>query len=177
MSLARLCTGLTAVLVLLMASAVFPSTRLKAQSPSQSDLLLIGQAAPAWRLLDLDGREVHSSQFAGKVVVIDFWATWCTPCIKEIPGYIALQKKYGEDLAIVGVSVDRKDASEVKKFVEQHGMNYTVVMVDESIVSAFGGIQGIPTTFIIDREGKFAHKKVGAMSHQDYEHLVKRFLN
>ncbi|WP_438480895.1 TlpA family protein disulfide reductase [Oleiharenicola lentus] len=176
MTRARLITLLAATAALALGPVLFQNGKLQAQVPSPVDALLIGQPAPSWKLLDLDGREVSSSQFAGKVVVVDFWATWCTPCIKEIPGYIELQKKYGSDLAIIGISVDRKDASEVKKFTEKQGMNYTVVMADENVVSAFGGVEGIPTTFIISREGKFVHKKVGSMAHEDYENLLKGFL-
>jgi peroxiredoxin len=171
----RLFTLLGATVALVLGSALFKSNELHAQPAA--DLLMIGQPAPAWTLKDLDGNEVKSSQFAGKVVVVDFWATWCTPCIQEIPGYIELQKKYGADgLVIIGVTVDRKAPTEVKKFVEQKGMNYTVVVADEKVAEDFGGIEGIPTTFLIDREGKFAHKKVGAMTHSDYEALVKKVL-
>ena len=175
MKRSRLAIILVATVALVAGSVLFRSTELHAQS--HQDLLSIGQPAPSWKLLDLDGKEVSSEQFAGKVVVVDFWATWCTPCIKEIPGYIELQKKYGpEGVAIIGISVDRKAPSAVKQFVEQQGMNYTVVVADEEVVNAFGGIEGIPTTFIIDRTGKFVHKKVGAMAHADYENLLKRFL-
>lgn len=94
-------------------------------------------SAPAWKLPDLDGRTVSSDQFKGKVVVVDFWATWCPPCREEIPGYIALQEKYGRDgLVIIGVSLDRGGLEPVKKFAGRHGMNYVVVMGDAAIVEA-----------------------------------------
>jgi len=80
--------------------------------------------APAWKLKDLDGKDVTSEQFKGKVVVLDFWATWCPPCRGEIPGYVELQKKYGKDgLLIVGISMDDKGPEPVKEFVQEQGIN------------------------------------------------------
>ena len=133
--------------------------------------------APAWTLKDLDGNAVSSDQLKGKVVVVDFWATWCAPCVAEIPGYVELQKKYGKDgLAIVGVSMDRIAPAKVKAFAEKHGMNYTVVIGGSDTTDAFGGFEAIPTTFLIDRQGRIVHQKTGAWEHAEYEALVKRFL-
>lgn len=165
---------LRGVLALAAGVALLQGPPLSAQDPTT----LTAQPAPAWKLKDLAGREVSSDQFKGKVVVVDFWATWCGPCVSEIPGYVALQKKYGaEGLVIVGVSLDRKSPEYVKKFVEAHAMNYTVVMGDDQIVEAFGGFDAIPTTFLINRSGRIMHKKTGSMAHDEYEQLVLRALH
>ena len=133
--------------------------------------------APAWSLPDLAGEPVSSAQFKGKVVVVDFWATWCGPCVEEIPGYIALQAKYGKDgLVIIGISLDRRGPEAVRKFVAKHGMNYTVLMGDAAVVEAFGNFDAIPTTFIIDREGGIRERKTGAMPAADFEKLVLQYL-
>lgn len=133
--------------------------------------------APAWTLSDLDGKPVSSEQFKGKVVVVDFWATWCPPCREEIPGYIALQEKYGKDgLVIVGVSLDRKGPAHVKAFAEKEGMNYVVVMGDGATVAAFGGFNAIPTTFIIDRAGNIRDQKTGAVETAEYEKTLLTYL-
>jgi thiol-disulfide isomerase/thioredoxin len=138
---------------------------------------LAGQAAPALVFKDLAGAEVSLAALKGKVVVVDFWATWCGPCIQEIPGYIALQKKYGKDgLVIVGVSLDQKGPAHVKKFVEARGMDYTIVMGDNEAVDAFGGFNSIPTTFLIGRDGRIIHQKSGAWAHDKYEELVQKAL-
>ncbi len=136
-----------------------------------------GGPAPDWTLKNLDGQDVSFSQFKGKVVVVDVWATWCGPCIMEIPGYIALQKKYGKaGLVIVGVSLDRGGPAKVRKFVAERGMNYTVVMGDDRVAEAFGGFEAIPTTFLISRDGRIVHRKTGAWEHEAYEKLVKKHL-
>jgi thiol-disulfide isomerase/thioredoxin len=126
--------------------------------------------APAWRLKDVDGKVVTSDQFKGKVVVLDFWATWCGPCKREIPGYVGLQKKYAADgLVFVGVSVDDAGPEVVRKFIKEHAINYTIVMADDDIVNAYAPIEGYPTTFIIDRDGNIRNKKLGSRPTADYE--------
>jgi thiol-disulfide isomerase/thioredoxin len=129
--------------------------------------------APKWELQDLNGKKVSSEEFKGKIVVVDFWATWCGPCRVEIPGYIELQKKYGKDgLVIVGVSVDQQGPSVVKPFADKNGVNYIMVMADEAVVGAFGGVEAIPTTFLIDRNGQIRDRKVGAEETADYEKKI-----
>ena len=131
-------------------------------------------AAPAWSLKDPDGKTVSSDGFKGKVVVLDFWATWCAPCKAEIPGYIALQGKYAADgLVIVGVSMDQDGALVVKKFMANMGVNYTVVLgSDSNIASDYGDISVIPTTFIIGRDGRILDKKVGEMPTDEFEKRI-----
>jgi thiol-disulfide isomerase/thioredoxin len=130
--------------------------------------------APAWTLKDVDGKPVPFSQFKGKVVVIDFWATWCPPCRTEIPGYVALQKKYGaEGLVFIGISVDGDDqTAAVKAFVKQFNINYLIVMADDTIQDSFHINQGYPTTFIIDRDGAIRDKKVGRQPTAEYEKAI-----
>ncbi len=141
-----------------------------------SELPKLG-AAPAWALAKLDGTPLQSSELAGKVVVVDFWATWCPPCREEIPGYVEMQQALEADgVVIVGVSLDRAGPSVVKAFAEKYGINYPLVMGDSEVVDAFGGIEAIPTTFLIDREGQVRHRKVGAMDRSEYEPLVRSLL-
>lgn len=165
--------------LLLFLFAVLGSTVLAESNaaPAPTEISLINQAAPAWTLKDLDGKPVSFSQFKGKVVVIDFWATWCGPCLTEIPGYIELQNKYGKDgLVVIGISIDSIKAKDVAKFAKKKSMNYTIVMADDEIMATFGNFTMIPTTFLINREGRIIHQKSGQWKHEEYEALVKKAL-
>jgi peroxiredoxin len=137
-----------------------------------------GAPAPAWKLQDVNGKTVSSADFKGKVVILDFWATWCSPCRAELPGFIELQKEHGKDgLAIIGASVDgAAEIAAVKKFAEKFGVNYPVVLADEETVRAFGGVDAIPTTFVIDREGRIVSRHVGFAEKAELEKEIKRLL-
>lgn len=112
--------------------------------------------APAWTLEDTGGRTVRLADFRGKVVILDFWATWCPPCRKEIPGLVALQTKYGsKGLVVIGVSMD-EDTAMVAPFLKKFGINYPVVFGNALTAMMYGGVEVIPTTFVIGRDGKVA---------------------
>lgn len=134
--------------------------------------------APRWERKDVNDKTIHSSDFEGKVVILDFWATWCAPCRMEIPGFIALQKKYAQQgLVIVGASVDEGGTSIVKSFTEKLGIDYPVVLADEKMQDQFGGIEVVPTTFVIDREGHIVKKYFGLTDESEFEREIKPLLN
>src|SRR5262249_11412124 len=113
---------------------------------------------------DLDGRTVSSSAWKGKVVIVNFWATWCPPCRAEIPDLVALQNKYRDTLQIVGVSEDEAPAEQVKRFAAEHEVNYPIVMTNKELERLFPGVQALPTSFIINRDGQLVQKHVGMLS-------------
>jgi peroxiredoxin len=116
--------------------------------------------APYFELKDLNGMTVRSSDFSGKVVILDFWATWCGPCKQEIPDFIELQKQYSKrGVVIVGVALDEYES--VKKFYNDKKMNYPVLLGTNDVVKLYGGIRGIPTTFIIGKNGTIRQKFEG----------------
>jgi thiol-disulfide isomerase/thioredoxin len=134
-------------------------------------------AAPEWQLNDPDGQPVKLSDFKGKVVILDFWATWCPPCKAEIPGFIALQKQYAaQGLTVVGVSLDTAGAAVVKSFMKRTGMNYPVVIGDDKIAGDYGGISAIPTTFVLDRTGNIVSSHQGFASQVVFESEIRPLL-
>jgi len=144
---------------------------------SDANQLESPKPAPDWELQDLDGKTIHSSVFKGKVVVLDFWATWCPPCRAEIPGFIELQNKYqAQGLAVVGVSVDQAGLDTVKSFAKKLGINYPVVLTDAKIDTAYGGIDGLPTTFVIDRTGRIVKQHSGFTEKSEIEAEIKPLL-
>ncbi|MGH9449501.1 MAG: TlpA family protein disulfide reductase [Terriglobia bacterium] len=119
--------------------------------------------APDFSLTDLDGQTISLANFRGKVVILDFWATWCGPCRMEIPGFVQLQQKYGpQGFQIIGVSMDN-GPQPVREFYQQFHMNYPVAMGNEKLGELYGGIIGLPTTFVIGRDGRIYDKIPGAV--------------
>ena len=133
----------------------------KKQENSQNDSSKLYKA-PDFTLLNLEGEKVNLSDYKGKIVFINFWATWCGPCRYEIPAFIELQKEFGADkLVILGISVDQGDLSVVPAFAEEYGINYEVLYATPEVVGMYGGIRSIPTTFIVDRDGNLRDGRIG----------------
>lgn len=133
--------------------------------------------APDWELPDLNGKMIKSSDFRGHVLMLDFWATWCAPCRVEIPHFVELQKQYGDKgLTVVGVSLDEQGTEIVKKFVKKYGVNYPIVMGNEKISEAYGGIDAIPTTFVIDRQGRIVSRHMGYDDKAAFEKEIQSLL-
>jgi peroxiredoxin len=147
-----------------------PSTQAKySTSPAMKT------AAPQFTLSDLEGRPVSLSKYRGKVVILDFWATWCPPCRREIPDFVSLQNQYASrGLQIIGIGLDQPN--NVTLFVQQYGINYPVVIGDDAISNLYGGVSGIPTTFIIDRQGNIINKFVGFTNKTIFEEEIKKLL-
>jgi len=132
--------------------------------------------APDFTLPSLGGDDFILSSLKGKVIILDFWATRCPPCRKEIPGFIELYREYkDEGLEIVGVCLESEAA--VKPFAEETGINYTLVFANQEIVQRYGGIRYVPTTFIIDRQGNIVKKHIGYTSRETFEEEIKELLS
>lgn len=132
--------------------------------------------APDFSLKDLEGEKLSLADFEGKVLFINFWATWCPPCRQEIPGFIEVYEKYKADgMAIIGVSLDRKGAKVVVDFAEKLKITYPLAMADEDIVQDYRPGQYIPSTIVIDREGRIRDKHVGFLDKDALEKLFLEF--
>ena len=132
--------------------------------------------APDFNLPQLDGGDLRLSAYRGKVVLLNFWATWCDPCREEIPHFVELQQRYASSgLQIIGVSMD--DSSDpVRPFYQQFHMNYPVVMGTAQTGALYGGILGLPITFLIDRDGHIYAKHIGATSAEVFEKDIRSLL-
>ena len=136
------------------------------------------KTAPDFDLKKLSGGRARLSDYRGKVVILDFWATWCPPCLKEIPDFVELQNKYGDKgLAILGLSLDQDPKRVLAPFVKKYQMNYPVLLTDGKVERIYGGITGIPTTFVIDRKGEIYKRYVGFRSKNVFEEDIKALLN
>jgi peroxiredoxin len=164
-------------LALTLSACKRPAESGSAASSTAYKALPAAAPAPAWNLTDLDGKPLNSAGFKGKILVIDFWATWCPPCVHEIPGYIDFVKKHGtEKIALVGLSLDEIPAADVKKFATAKGINYPVAIASQELLAQFASVEGIPATFIVDRDGKLRFMKVGSAPIDHLETVVKDLL-
>jgi thiol-disulfide isomerase/thioredoxin len=134
------------------------------------------QLVPPFLLTDLNGMPVSTADWKGKVVILTFWATWCPPCREEIPMLIGLQNRYKDRLQVVGISVDDADPSDVKKFAQDEGINYPIVMATREVLAEYGGAPGLPTTFVIDTQSRVVQKHVGLYPESVYEQEIRYLL-
>jgi thiol-disulfide isomerase/thioredoxin len=130
-------------------------------------------ALPAFSLVDLDGRTHSNDTLRGKVVLLNFWATWCTPCREEIPMLSALQNRYRDRLVILGLSIDERPEDEVKAFAATLGVTYPVLMSTREFESEFGGISAVPSTFVVDPGGRIVQRHLGLLQGPRTEHEVR----
>jgi thiol-disulfide isomerase/thioredoxin len=133
--------------------------------------------APDLKAKDLDGRELTLQAYKGKVVLLNFWATWCGPCRAEIAGLIRIQEAYKDRVQIIGMDVDDDDAERLRAFVKDKGINYPVAMTPVAVRLAYGGIGALPTLFVINPEGKMVQKHVGLFDPALYEIEARALLN
>ncbi|GJQ19846.1 MAG: hypothetical protein HBSIN02_02010 [Bacteroidia bacterium] len=133
--------------------------------------------APDFKLQTADGTAIELSKLKGKVVVVNFWATWCGPCRREIPDFIEVYAKYkSQGLEIVGIALDEEGFSLVTPFAKRYNIPYPLVVGSGKIVSAYGGFNAIPTTFIIDRNGMIVDEHTGLMTKEQLEQKLKGLL-
>jgi thiol-disulfide isomerase/thioredoxin len=133
-------------------------------------------AAPEFKLDGIDGHPLTLASVRGKVVLLNFWATWCGPCRAEIPDLIALQQKYKDQLQIIGLTVDDDDLAFIKQVVTRTRINYPVAMAPPEVRSQYGGIAALPTSFLLDAQGRVVQKHEGLRDPALYETEIRALL-
>jgi peroxiredoxin len=136
----------------------------------------VPSVAPGFVLEDLDGQRLDLSSYRGRVVLLDFWATWCTPCRSEIPRFVDLQGRYRDQgLQVIGISMD-DGPKPVRDFYREFKMNYPVALGTEKVAESYGGVLGLPINFLIDRDGRIAAKYVGEVEMPVLEREIQTLL-
>jgi len=160
-------------LAFLIASCSRPSSSPTGDLKSQSQR----KPAPNFSLKDADGNAVSLSDYRGKVVLVNFWATWCGPCEAEIPWFIEFEKKFKDQgFAVLGVSMDDDGWKSVRPYVASHKINYRIMIGSEVVSQQFGEIESLPTSFVLDREGRIASNHIGLVDKVDYQNEIVKLL-
>ena len=163
----------SAAIALLLASCSRPSSLPTGELKSEGQR----KQAPNFSLKDADGNAVNLSDYRGKVVLVNFWATWCGPCEAEIPWFIEFEKKYKDQgFAVLGVSMDDDGWKSVRPYVASHKINYRVMIGSEVVSQQFGEIDSLPTSFMLDREGRIASSHIGLVDKVDYQNEIVKLL-
>lgn len=133
--------------------------------------------APDFTLSGIDGKKINLSDYKGKVVILDFWATWCGPCRRGVPDLVSIQKNYKDKVVVIGISLDdERTKKDIVPFMNQYGVNYPVVYGTSEVVMNYGNIRAIPTSFIIDQNGNIVDKYVGLVSKEIYLGRIQSLL-
>jgi thiol-disulfide isomerase/thioredoxin len=136
------------------------------------------KAAPDFTLTSLEGKNISLTDYRGKAVLLNFWATWCGPCKIEMPWFVELQNQYGaQGLQIVGVAMDDSSKEDIAKFVKDMGVNYPVLIGKEAVGDAYGGVPALPESFFISRDGKIVDRIMGLEGKAEIEDAIKKALN
>jgi thiol-disulfide isomerase/thioredoxin len=166
-----------ALVVALMLVFGFKMARHSSQGMAAGNAQMKNGIAPDFTLQSLDGKTVRLSDFRGKPVVLNFWATWCGPCKIEMPWFVDLQKQYGPaGLQFLGVAMDDASTKDIAEFAASMKVNYPILIGKESIGDAYGGVQFLPETFYIDRNGKVVDKAFGLKGRGEIEDAIKKIL-
>jgi thiol-disulfide isomerase/thioredoxin len=176
-----LATALVVAAALGLGTSIYALRRTRvaaAQQTSGADAKVIrfakdAEKAPPFLLRDISGKIVSTADWKGKVVILNFWATWCPPCREEIPELVQLQAKYKDKLQIVGISEDDDGPEKVVRFAQQHGMNYPIVMATPELIADYGGVPALPTSFLIDPQGRVMQRHTGLYEYDVYEREVR----
>lgn len=163
------------LLAALVAFGIFEAGRRRAHRNSTTSSPPVSVSAPDLSLKDLNGNRINTGDYRGKIVLVNFWAAWCVPCAKEIPDFMKLEQKYGGKLQVIGISIDDNE-SELRAFYKNHNMDYPVVRGDQKIADAYGGVPGLPTTYIVDQENHIRGRQVGSTDFPRLEQQVSRLL-
>ncbi len=152
-------------------------SRASPASAVRSLLTFNEQMAPDFVLQSLDGKTVRLSDFHGKAVLLNFWATWCGPCQIEMPWFEQLQKQYGsQGLQVIGIAMDGASKNDIAEFANNLGVDYLILLGKEDVGDAYGGVQFLPATFYVSRDGKVVDKVFGLKGRSEIEESVKKAL-
>ena len=173
MARVRLSAALVAGLLVVLASGC-SSSRVKAASLKPESER---QTAPAFELKDANGHTVRLADYRGKVVLLDFWATWCGPCKVEIPWFKEFERQHKDKgFALLGVAMDEEGWDVVKPFAQHFGINYRIVVGNDTVADLYGGLGALPTTYLIDHDGKIAATHVGLSPKSEFEDGIQQLL-
>ena len=135
-------------------------------------LAALAPAVESFTLTDTDGRSHSLAAYRGKWLIVNFWATWCSPCLEEIPDLVAI-KESRKDIEVIGIAMEFQDAQQVVQFADGMFVNYPIVLGDRVISRSIGQVDGLPTTFIYDPQGKLAERHVGKITRKQIERLLR----
>jgi thiol-disulfide isomerase/thioredoxin len=166
------------VAVLVAAMLYVASHGIRGAGNTNNDSLdVAGKPAPDFTLQSLEGKNIQLSGYKGQAVLLNFWATWCGPCKIEMPWFVELQKEYGpQGLQIVGVAMDDASKEDITRFVKEMGVNYPILIGKENVGNDYGGVNVLPTTFFIDRDGKIVAREFGLQSRSIFVDNIKKAL-